>query len=72
MPLEKFVERPCRTCGTPHAVVNGMWLRAVRQAAGLSLREMAARLGFSTPYVCDVELNRRNCTPQIRKAYEQL
>lgn len=53
-------------------MVDGAWLREKRKAAKLTLREMARRLEFSTPYLCDVELNRRNCTPEIRKAYEAL
>lgn len=71
MPI-KFSEQPCPTCGTPRAIVNGDWLRSRRTAAGLSLREMAGRLDFSAAYICDIEKNRRNCTPAIRAAYEAL
>lgn len=62
----------CSACGGPRPVVNGDWLRERRKAAGLTLREMAGRLDFSAPYISDVERNRRNCTPAIRKAYEAL
>ena len=68
----KFRDEPCGQCGTPRSVVDGAWLRAKRREAGLTLREMARRLEFSAPYICDVELNRRNCTPEIRAAYEAL
>ena len=68
----KFRDEPCHTCGTPQAVIDGAWLRARRKAAKVTLREMARRLEFSAPYICDVELNRRACSPKIREAYEAL
>jgi hypothetical protein len=71
-PLNKFVSEPCRSCGTPQSVINGAWLRARRKAAQLTLREMARRLGFSAPYICDIELNRRHCSQVVRAAYEAL
>jgi len=49
----------CTTCGSPRAFVDGAWLREQRKGAGLTLREVARRLGFTASYVCDVELNRR-------------
>lgn len=70
--IRKFVDAPCPTCGAPHPIVNGAWLRWQRRAAGLTLRGMAKRMCFSAPYLCDVERNRRNCTPEIRAAYEAL
>lgn len=68
----KFREERCPRCGSPGNVINGEWLRAQRIKAGLSLREMAARMGFSAQYVSDVEKNRRNCLPKFRAAYEAL
>lgn len=68
----KFTDKPCSTCGTPKAVVSGAWLRWRRREAGLTLREMARRLGYSAPYICDVELSRRACSPKIKAAYEAL
>ena len=53
-------------------VINGDWLREVRKNAGLTLRDMARRVGVSVPYLCDIELNRRNCLPAMRDAYENL
>lgn len=68
----KFVDEPCPRCGSPKSVVDGAWLRERRERAGLTLREMSRRLGFSVPYLCDVEWNRRNRLPAIVKAYEEL
>ena len=72
MKLQKFTHGACSACGTPKSVINGEWLRFERETAGLTLREMARRLGYSAPYVSDVERNRRNCTSKIRAAYEAL
>jgi len=68
----KFKQQPCPHCGTPQSVINGQWLRDVRKAAGLTLREMAKRVGVSPAYICDIEHNRRNCLPAMRDAYENL
>ncbi len=66
----KFTDTLCHLCGSPRAVVNPAWLRAKRERAGVSLREMAKRLKISPPYLSDVELGRRNVLPYIVKAYE--
>ena len=70
--MDKFTNQPCRACGTPKATINPEWLRAERLKTKLTLREFAARLGFSAPYISDVELGRRHCTPAILKHYEAL
>lgn len=72
MTPKKFTHGECPTCGTPRTIVNGAWLRDRRESAGLSLRDLGARLGFSAVYLSDIERNRRNCTPKIREAYEAL
>jgi transcriptional regulator with XRE-family HTH domain len=38
----------------------GPTVRTIREAAGISLRELARRLGWSAAYVSDIELGRRN------------
>lgn len=40
----------------------GTLIRARREAAGLSLRALAARLGVSAPFLHDVEHDRRRLT----------
>ncbi len=69
-PPPKFTHGSCPTCGSPKSVINGAWLRFVRLRAGLTLREFAKRAGVSAPYICDIERNRRNCLPEMRKNYE--
>jgi DNA-binding XRE family transcriptional regulator len=70
--LNKFKDQPCPHCGAPKRVVNGEWLRQERKRAGLTLREMARRVGVSAAYLCDIEKNRRNCLPAMRDAYENV
>ena len=70
--MRKYIETPCPHCGSPRSVVDGAWLRERRELAGLTLREMSRRMGFSAPYLSDVEWNRRNRLPAIVKAYEAL
>jgi transcriptional regulator with XRE-family HTH domain len=40
-------------------VTNGLYLKARRERAGLSQRAFGARLGLSSPYLSDIETNRR-------------
>ena len=70
--VQKFCDQPCRRCGASEAVLNGAWLRLRREMAGLTLRELARRLGYSAAYLSDIERNRRNCLPKVREAYEAL
>lgn len=70
--IQKFTEDDCPMCGTPRTVINGRWLRIQREMAGMTMREMARQLEFSAAYLCDVEHNRRHCSPKIRAAYEAL
>lgn len=67
---EKFSDQPCPRCGSPERVINPKWLRAVRLAAGLTLRAMATRSHVSVPYLCDIEHGRRNCLPKMAANYE--
>lgn len=61
----RFRSEPCATCGSPRAFVDGAWLRAQRTRARLTLREVARRLNFTPSYICDLELNRRQCSKAL-------
>jgi transcriptional regulator with XRE-family HTH domain len=63
----KYTSRPCSQCGAARAFVDGAWLRKQRKDAGLSLREVARRLGYTVSYLCDLELDRRNVKPTLAK-----
>ena len=64
----------CTTCSGSGKVKvpNPEGLREARQRAGLTLRQVAERVGHSVVYLCDVELGRRRCTEKILAAYEAL
>ena len=48
-----------RTTHDLDLVAIGRELRTIREASGLSLRALAARIGLSAPFLCDVEHGRR-------------
>lgn len=63
----------CPTCGHPRrGVVNGAWLRYQRLRRGLSQREAGRQMGASSPYLSDLESNRRECPFSLEVAYTQL
>lgn len=58
---KKLIKAACPTCGHERLVMNGRWLREQREAADLTLREVARRLGVSAAYLSDVERGNRRC-----------
>jgi len=70
--IGKFTTEACQRCGSVVPVVDPRWLRAEREWAGLTLREMACRLGVSATYLSDVERGRRSALPRIVTAYDAL
>jgi len=67
----RFID--CQKCyGGKVKLVEGESLRYLREARGISIRAFAKRLGFSAPYLSDIELGKRACTPKILKAYSKL
>ena len=62
----------CPRCGQPTDVVDGLYLRRLRERAGLSLREMGRKIKLSAPYLSAVERNKRRATGSIVSAYEKL
>lgn len=67
-----YIERSCPACGQPVRVINGAWLAYRRLQAGLNQRTLAARLGVSSPYLSDLERNRRNVPDTILTFYQRL
>lgn len=63
---------PCPTCGHKMTTVNGLYLKELREAAHLTQSAFGAAAGISSPYVSDIERNRRRCPPHILKAYQLL
>lgn len=63
----------CASCsGTGQVImVSGEWARQQRRMARLSLREVARRMGFSAPYICDLELGRRPMSGGLWERYSK-
>lgn len=57
-------QRSCHCCGGTGKEIDqtaiAAELREKREKSGLSLREVARRMGFTAPYLSDLELGRRN------------
>lgn len=69
---KRFRRANCGHCGSAIEVVSGAWLRWAREQAGVSLTEMARRVGHSKAYLSDIERDRRTVTPKIDRAYLSL
>lgn len=52
-------------------VRTGESMRKARIASGLSLREVARRMGFSAPFVSDLEKGRRCWTEEKARKYNE-
>jgi len=70
------MNRKTKTCPKCHGtgqVTDDIWLglhmRGLRRQAGHSLRVLAKRMGYSAPYISDLELGRRHWTPELIKVY---
>jgi predicted transcriptional regulator len=72
MPQPRTIRIPCPHCGQLYRVPNGLYLRDLRDAAGLSQRDFARTIRASSPYVSDIERNRRRCPEDVRAAYDAL
>ena len=60
---------PCSLCGGPRAFMDGSALRVQRRRRGVSLRKLAAEMGLTASYLCDLELNRRHCFLAMAKRF---
>lgn len=64
-----YLTQSCSCCGAAAQVLNGAWLRSVREDEGESLRAMARRAKVSPAFLSDVERNRRAFSERLREAY---
>ena len=67
-----YITEPCPCCGHQRKVVNGRALRERRERAGLTQRDFGAFVGVTSPYLSDIERNRRACPADILRAYQKL
>lgn len=54
------------------SVINGSWLRAIREDAGITAKAMGQRLGYSASFVASIESEARPCPVAVVSAYEAL
>lgn len=52
-------------------VATGRKCREARKKSGLSLRSVAGKMGFSVPYVSDLEKGQRAWTPEKLSLFER-
>lgn len=61
--MKRRLATPCKRCnGTgaePDQELTGQFMRAKRTDAGMSLRQLGDAIGYSAPYLSDLELGRR-------------
>jgi predicted transcriptional regulator len=72
-PVAEVAGKVCPRCnGTGRLTddkVTGARMRAMREGKGLTLREVARRMGFSAAYLCDLELGRRIWNTKVIALY---
>ena len=66
----KYIISQCGSCGQKVERLNPQWARWNRKKSGVSMGQFAKDLGFTSSYLCDVELGRRNMTVELQEAYE--
>ncbi len=71
---KQYRTHQCSECGSAKMVINGLWLRWLRERAvpKVSLRAFARLMKLSAAYVSDIERNNRGCAWEIQVAYERL
>ena len=45
--------------------VNGLNIRALRKAKGMTVVELAKRCGTTQPHISNIEMEDRNCSPRL-------
>jgi len=68
----KYYDKFCSECGAKHKVINGLWLRDIREEANMDQRTFGKETNTSGPYISDIERNRRDCPSDILEAYLRL
>lgn len=72
MKPKKYVKLHCSECGNKRKVINGSYLRWLREDAQMDQRQFGKEVNRSGPYISDIERNRRDCPSDILDAYLRL
>jgi len=67
--VPKWINIPCPDCGGKKKVINGLWLREIREKAGMDQRMFGREVNASGPYISDIERNRRDVSNDILEEY---
>lgn len=67
--INKYIKIPCNECGHQKRVINGVWLKDIRESAQLTQRQFGELFKVSSPYISDIERNRRECPDNILHGY---
>ena len=70
--LSKWITTPCPCCGGNRKIINGQWLRQLRENVMMDQRTFGSMTNTSGPYISDIERNRRDCPNDILDAYMRL
>jgi len=68
----KWTTIPCPCCNGRRTVINGQWLRTIREQAFMDQRKFGKEINVSGPYISDIERNRRDCPADVMEAYLRL
>jgi hypothetical protein len=70
--ITKWILVPCPCCNGRRKVINGQWLKNIRENAQMDQRAFGRETNTSGPYISDIERNRRDCPSDIFEAYLRL
>jgi hypothetical protein len=70
--ISKWITVPCPCCNGNRKIINGQWLRNIRELAMLDQRTFGKETNTSGPYISDIERNRRDVPTDILEAYLRL
>jgi predicted transcriptional regulator len=73
--MSQMNSKTCQHCAgsgvEPNDSTTGRQLKASRQAAGVSQREAAERMGITPTYLCDLELGRRHWSHSLIESFNK-
>jgi len=67
--IAKWITVKCPNCGSNKRIINGQWLKMIRVQADLDQRAFGRYVNVTSPYISDIERNRRDCPTDILEMY---
>lgn len=69
--INKYITVSCPCCNGNRRIVNGQYLKMLRESVMMDQRTFGKPLSVSGPYISDIERNRRDCPEDVLNAYLQ-